>query len=295
MSNFIVKPRQQSLDQITLDDQEIYSAFASKPLIEALSVKTRLNRISKDQNCPEMINSLVRVFSRSDDVISSYDYLIHFLVNKMGSAWNKSEEQKRAIISHVFSQTKSIKFYNSLFSTFGFEKEIDFKSIINFAEKQYNRHIQETKSLLAIDVLPEYHFYDLYNIIKTKKVDEVFEEFWKKSAERLRKIALDQNGLLVSESNDVKVFQVNKENKDVSLIYVTPRHMAVDPENLSFNKNNKIVLKQKRPSRSVCFIDKEITFKRKEFLKVPQDEKSEFDIKVKVPINLYKFEAVFRK
>jgi hypothetical protein len=294
MIKFIVPPRQQALDQVTLDDQEIYSAFISKPLIEALAIKTRLSRISTEQGCPDSVSSLLRVFSRADDIIFSYDYLIHTLVNKLEYSWRKSPEQKMQIISHVFSQTKTLKFYNSLFSTFGFHKEMDFKSIIAFAEKEHSSHIQETKSLLAVDVLNEYHFYDLYNLIKAKRVNEIFEDFWKKSSPRLRQMALNKKGLLVSESNDVKVFQINKENKEVSLVYVTPRHMAVDPEGTSFGKLNNIVIKSTRPTRSVCFIEEDVTFKRKEFLRVPQEEKNDFSVRIKVPINLYKIDGLSR-
>jgi hypothetical protein len=294
MSKFIVPPRQQSLDQVTLDDQEIYSAFISKPLIEALAIKTRLSRISTEPGCPDSVSSLLRVFSRADDIIFSYDYLIHTLANKMTYSWNKSPEQKMQIISHVFSQTKTLKFYNSLFSTFGFGREIDFKSMIAFAEQDYSGHIQETKSLLAVDVLNEYHFYDLYNVIKAKRVNEIFEEFWKRSSPKLREMALNKKGLLVSESKDVKVFQINKENKEVSLVYVTPRHMAVDPEGANFGKMNNILIQSTRPTRSVCFIEEDVVFKRKEFLLIPQEEKNEFSVRIKVPINLYKIDGLSR-
>lgn len=295
MNKFIVPPRKQSLDQVTLDDREIYSAFLSKPLIEALAIKTRLCRISSEKNCPENIHSLSRIFSRSDEIIFSYDYLIHTLINKMTYAWRKPYEQKVQIVSHVFSQTKSLIFYKSLFSTFGHGKTIDFKSVISFAEKEYSDYLMETKSRLTVDVDHEYHFNDLYSLIRANKINEVFSEFWNKNSTKLRNMALNRNGLLISESNDVKLFQVNKENNEVSFIYVTPKHMAVDPENASFGKLRNITIKSNRPKRSVCFIEDYVVFKRKEFLRVPKEEKNEFLIKVKIPVNLYKIDGVIAR
>ena len=97
--------------------------------------------------------------------------------------------------------------------------------------------------------------------------------------------------MLVSDTEKLKIFQISKGGNNVSLIYLTPKYIAIDPKSGQRN-NDKFNFVEKTPIRSVCFLDAPVTFHRKDFLKVPVDEKVEYPLNVRVPINLYKFDAV---
>jgi hypothetical protein len=290
MRAYLVPPKSQNLDQVTLDDGPIFEAFLDKPLIEAIAIKTRLNRIVENPNCPKEVPSLIRVFSRSDEIVYSYDYLIHTLYCKFGKVWNRTDSYKNEIFSYFLSQTKPLRFYKNLFALFGYADQMNISGIVKYAEREYSNFIESTRDIRTIEVKNEYNLYDLYGIINSKKVDSVFSEFWKENRSTFNNIVQTKNGLLVSDTKDVKIFQISKGGKDVSLIYLTPRHLAIDPNRGQLNNKN-FIFKEKRPVRSVCFIPSKFRFHRKDFKKVPIGESMEFALEVSVPINLYRFDA----
>lgn len=289
--NKVFNSRPQSLDQPTLDDFGTYEAFLDKPLIEAIAIKTKLNRIGSSFGCPEEVPSLTRIFSRSDSIVESYDYLMHYLFNKKTILWKRSDSRKREIISYFLSGTRTLRFYRNLFSLFGEGELIDIYGLLDFAEKQYLHHLTETKNNYTIDVLDEYNLYDLYNIVNPKKVDFIFDSLWKKNAHVFDRMVQKKNGLIVASSNKLKIFQIKKNQSEVSLIYLTPSYIALDPRN-GPEPTKRFKFIENKPIRSVCFISSKVSLHRKDFFKVPLGEKMEYTLNVRVPINLYKFSVL---